>query len=295
MTPTPWPTAFAEFTRPAVPLAAFTRLRVGGPAEHFVEPRSVAELAAVLTHCHDHHVPLRVLGSGYNLLVRDEPLSGVVLRLGTPAFAAVTVTDRHVRAGCGAMLPDLIAAAARAGLTGFESLVGIPATVGGALRFNAGDRSGEMGQLVRRVEVLGDGGTVHVRERDELRFGDHHSNLDDAVLLAAEFELERDSEAAIVKRLRKSWVQRQARQPYPFQASARVFQNPRGQSAQTLLEQAGVKGARVGQAEVSDRNANCVVAHAGCTARDVRRLIDLMRDRVLEQTGIGLQPEIVFW
>jgi UDP-N-acetylmuramate dehydrogenase len=240
-------------------------------------------------------VPLRVLGSGVNVLVRDEPLPGVVMRLSAPAFTTITVNGTHVRAGCGAGLPALISAVARHELAGLETLVGIPATVGGALRCNAGGRSGEIGQFVRRVEVLDEKGGVDVRERDELRFGEHQSNLDDAVLLTAAFELERDSLDAIRKRLIKAWIQRKAEQPYSFQAAARLFQNPAGFSATALIEQAGLARQRVGGAEVSERNANYVIAHPGTTARDVLRLMDLLRSRVRENTGIDLEPELVVW
>ena len=192
---------FPEITQPNVPLAPFTHLRVGGPAENLVQPRTVPELSEVLSWCATAKVPLRVIGSGVNLVIRDEPLPGVVMRLTAPAFTDITVNDKRVRAGCGAKLSALISATARHGLAGFETLVGIPATVGGALRHNAGDKSGEMAQFVRRVEVLDETGEVTTRERDELRFGEHSSNLDDAVLLAAEFELHKDSADAIVKRM----------------------------------------------------------------------------------------------
>jgi UDP-N-acetylmuramate dehydrogenase len=218
-----------------------------------------------------------------------------VLRLSTPAFTNITVDGVRVRAGCGTTLPTLISAAARQGLAGLEALVGIPATVGGALRHNAGGRSGEIGQLVRRVEVLDEHGGVDVRERDELSFGESASNLDDAVLLAAEFELERDATDNIVKRMRKAWIQRKAGMPYSFQAAARLFQNPKGFDAATLIEQAGVARQRVGGAEVSERNANYVVANPGATARDVLRLMDLLRSKVRERTGIDLSTELVVW
>ncbi|HEY1375796.1 MAG TPA: UDP-N-acetylmuramate dehydrogenase [Gemmataceae bacterium] len=291
----PWPAEFAEFTTANEPLAPYTHLKIGGPAEFFVRPRSVEELVAVLRHCAAEKVPVRVLGGGVNLLVRDEPLAGAVVRLTAPPFTAVTVDGTRVRAGCGATLPALISASARHGLAGLEALVGIPATVGGALRHNAGGRSGEIGQFVRRVEVLDERGTVDVRERDELTFGESQSNLDDAVLLAAEFELERDATDAIVKRMRKAWIQRKAALPYTFQASARLFQNPKGFSAAALIEQAGLARQKVGGAEVSERNANYVVANPGTTARDVLRLMDLLRSKVRERTGIDLEPEIVVW
>lgn len=291
----PWPAQFGEITRPNEPLAPYTHLRIGGPAEFFVQPRSVDELAAVLGHCERDKIPFRVLGGGVNLLVRDEPLPGAVLRLSAPAFTNITVDGNRVRAGCGAGLPSLISASARHGLAGLESLVGIPATVGGALRHNAGGRSGEIGQLVRRVEVLDEHGVVDVRQRDELHFGENQSNLDDAVLLAAEFELELDSTDSIVKRMRKAWIQRKSAMPYSFQAAARLFQSPKGMNAATLIEQAGLGHQKVGGAEVSERNANFVIAHPGATARDVLRLMDLLRSKVREGTGIDLQPELVVW
>jgi UDP-N-acetylmuramate dehydrogenase len=289
------PDEFPDITRPKEPLAPYTHLKIGGPAEFFVQPRTPEELAAVLRYCAGRAISTRVLGGGVNLLVRDEAVPGVVLRLSAPPFTTITVKDRKVRAGCGASLPALISATTRHGLTGFETLVGIPATVGGALRHNAGDRSGEIGQFVRRVEVLDMLGGADVREQDELQFEEHASNLDDAVLLAAEFELETDSADAIVKRMRKAWIQRKAAQPFSFQAVARVFKNPKGFSAQSLLEQAGLAGQKVGGAEVSERNANYIVANSGTTARDVLRLIDLMLSRVRERTGVELEQEIVVW
>jgi UDP-N-acetylmuramate dehydrogenase len=143
--------------------------------------------------------------------------------------------------------------------------------------------------------VLDDSGAVTARERDELSFGENSSNLDDCVLLSAEFELLPDSSDAIVKRMRKAWIQRRAAQPYPFEASARVFLNPRGQSARDLLEKAGLARTKVGGAEVSERNANYIVTRPGATARDVLRLMDLMRSKVRETAGVDLQPELVAW
>lgn len=291
----PWPEAFAAFTKLNEPLAPYTILKIGGPAEFFVQPPTVGDLAAVLKHCANTKTPLRVLGAGVNLLIRDEPFRGAVLRLSAPAFSSISVEGHRVKAGCGVSLPALISASARHGLAGFETLVGIPATVGGALRTNAGDKSNEIGQYVRRVEVLSESGGVDVRERDELQFEEHSSNLDDAVILAAEFELENDTADAIVKRMRKAWILRKAEQPFSFQAAARLFQNPKGFQAAMLIEQAGLARQRVGNAELSERNANYVVANPGAAARDVLRLIDLVQSRVREKVGVELQQELVVW
>lgn len=199
------------------PLAPYTYLKVGGPADMLVLPRSREELAAIVGWFSRERVPVHVLGGGCNILIRDEGVRGAVLRLSEPAFTEITVHGRQVRAGTGAALSALISEAARHGLAGLESLVGIPGTVGGALRCNAGDRAGEIGQYVRQVEILDEIGQVQVRERDELRFAYRSSNLDDAILLSAEFELDADKLDAIVKRLRRAWIQRKAAQPLSFQ------------------------------------------------------------------------------
>jgi UDP-N-acetylmuramate dehydrogenase len=286
---------FAEIIKENEPLAPYTYLKVGGPAEALVQPRSREELAAVVRRCQQKRIPLRVLGGGCNILVPDEGVRGVVLRLSGPAFTQIGVEGRRVTAGAGALLSALISQAARHGLGGLETLVGIPGTVGGALRCNAGDRSGEIGPYVRRVEVLDDQGRFQTRERDELRFAYRSSNLDDPVLIAAEFELESDQPNAILKHMRKAWIQRKASQPLSFQAAGRIFQNPRGYQAATLIEQAGLAKTRVGGAEVSERDANFIVAHPGASARDVLRLIDLLRSRVQERFGVELELEIGLW
>ena len=286
---------FADIVKPNEPLAPYTFLKLGGPADLLVQPRSREELAAVVRRCFERHLPLRVLGSGCNLLVRDEGVTGAVLRLSAAAFTQVAVTGRRVRAGTGAPLSALISHAARHALAGIESLIGIPGTVGGALRGNAGDRSGEIGQYVRQVELLDRRGQVQVREGDEIRFAYRWSNLDEPVLLAAEFELEADQPDAILKRMRKAWIQRKAYQPLSFQAAGRIFKDPRALSAAALVEQTGLAKTRVGGAEVSERNANFIVAHPGACARDVLRLIDLVRSRVKERFNVELELELAVW
>jgi UDP-N-acetylmuramate dehydrogenase len=286
---------FADIVKRQEPLAPYTHLRLGGPAEMLVQPRSREELSAVVRTCFQERIPLRVLGGACNVLVRDEGVRGAVLRLTEPAFTQVAVEGKRVKAGAGAPVSALISQAARHALAGLETLIGIPGTVGGALRCNAGDRSGDIGQFVRQVEVLDSLGEVQVRDRDELQFTYHWSNLDDPVLLAAEFQLESDAPDAIVKRMRRAWILRKAGQPPAFQAAARVFKNPRGLSAAALVEQAGLTRTRVGGSEVSERDASYIIAHPGATARDVLRLIDLVRSRVQERFNVELELEIAVW
>jgi UDP-N-acetylmuramate dehydrogenase len=286
---------FADIVKPNERLASYMHLRLGGPAEFLVQPRSRQELSAVVRRCFQERLPLRVLGGGCNVLVRDEGVKGVVLRLSEPAFTQVAAQGNSATAGTGAAVSALISQAAGHGLAGLETLVGIPGTVGGALRCNAGDRSGDISQFVRQVEVLDSQGEVQVRERDELRFGYHWSNLDDPVILTAEFRLESDAPDAIVKRMRRAWIQRKASQPLSPQPACRAFRNPRALSAAALIEQAGLARTRVGGAEVSERDSNHVVIHPDATSRDVLRLIDLMRSRVMERFNVELETELTIW
>lgn len=286
---------FAEIIKRNESLAPFTQMKLGGTAEMLAQPRSRDELAALVRSCFENGVPLRVLGRGCNLLVRDEGVRGVVLRLSEPAFTQVAVEGQRVAAGTGAAVSAVISQAARHGLAGLETLIGIPGTVGGALRTNAANRSNDIGQFVRSVEVMDSHGAIHVRERDELQFGEHASNLDDPVLLSAQFVLETDAPDAIVKRMRKAWIHRKAAQPFSFQTAGRVFKNPRGMSAAAMIDQAGLARTKVGGAEISDRDANYIVVQPGATTRDVLRLIDVMRSRVKERFNVELEREITVW
>jgi UDP-N-acetylmuramate dehydrogenase len=207
----------------------------------------------------------------------------------------MTVEGGRVRAGTGAPVSALISQAARHNLAGLETLVGIPGTVGGALRTNAGDRSENIGQFVRLVEVMDSAGQTLVRERDELQFAEHSTNLDDPVLLTVEFGLQPDSADAIVKRMRKAWILRKAAQPLSYQSAGRIFKNSRGLSASGLIERAGLARTRVGGAEVSDRDANYFIIHPGATSRDVLRLLELVRAKVQERFSIELETEITVW
>jgi UDP-N-acetylmuramate dehydrogenase len=290
-----WLKRLAPIIRSREPLAAYTHLRIGGPAEYLVTPRTREELAEVVAGCAAQKVPLRVLGTGSRLLIRENGVPGVVVRLEQTHFQQVAIEGRRVRAAAGAGLFDVIAQTAQAGLGGLDSLVGIPGTIGGAVRCNAGDLWGEIADFVRRVEVLDERGKSHWRERGELHFAEHQSNLDDPVILTAEFELEKDSADVIERSLRKAWIHRKADMPYSHQAAVRAFRQPRGYTAAGLIERAGLAKGRVGGAEVSDRDANYIIAHPGTTPADVLQLIDLVQGQVREQCGVHLERELIVW
>lgn len=286
---------FPEITKRNQPLAPFTHLKIGGPAEFLVQPRSVDELNAVLAACQRDKVPVRMLGGGFNLLIQDDPVPGAVIRLVTEPFTFLRRDGKRVTAGGGGQLFDLIAFATRHGLGGLETLVGIRGTVGGSVRCNVGDRSGEISQTVRNVTVLTDAGKVQVRGRDELTFREHDSDIDEAVILSVEFELESEPPEAVLKRMLKAWIQRKAAEPLSFQAYVRLFRNPTGHTAATLIDRAQMTKARAGGAELSERNSNYAVANPGTTARDILQLTDHVRTKVKERTGVALERELHVW
>ena len=286
---------FPDIVRADVSLAPETWLKVGGTAQYVVEPRSTDELCQVIAWANDEDVPVRVLGGGSNLLVRDAGVPGIVLRLTHDAFRQVEVDGTKLSAGAGAQLSHVVSTSVASGLSGLEMLVGIPGTVGGAVRGNAGSRAGEIGAVVESVDVVTATGDRFTRTGDELSFAYRSSSINELVVLGAEFALREESIDDIAKRMRSQWVQRKSTQPYGFQSAGCIFKNPRGLSAGDLIDKAGLKGTRVGKAEVSDRHANFIVTEDGATSEDVHKLIDLIRSRVHEANGIDLELEVVQW
>jgi UDP-N-acetylmuramate dehydrogenase len=286
---------FEPIVRPAEPLAPHTWFQLGGPAEYFAEPRNTDELARLVERCRHEELPVRILGAGSNVLVRDEGVPGVVIHLPEEGFAEVEVRGQRVIAGGAAKLGHVISLAVREGLGGLETLVGIPGTIGGALHGNAGSRGGDIGQWTERATVLTLGGEIVQRARDELVFAYRESSLDELVILSAEFELEEDNPEELTKRMQQQWIVKKAAQPFDHQSAGCIFKNPRGMSAGLLIDQAGLKGTRVGGAEVSDRHANFIVAEPGATAQDVLRLIELVRSRVADRLAVELELEIEVW
>jgi UDP-N-acetylmuramate dehydrogenase len=286
---------FKEISLLDQPLAPHTWMKIGGPAQYLVRPRNVDELLEVVRLCHDEQIPVRVLGGGSNVLVRDEGVSGAVLQLVGESFGQIVIEGTTARAGSGALLSQLISQTVKAELAGLETLTGIPGTVGGALRGNAGGRAGDLGQFVESVTVMNAKGEISTRKGDELWFGYRESNVDELVILEGSFRLQPGDSEDITRRMRKLWIMKKATQPLSFQSAGCIFKNPRGLSAGALIEQAGLKGIRVGEAEISDRHANFIVTNPGAKSDDVLRLIDLARSKVSEQFGVDLELEIKIW
>jgi UDP-N-acetylmuramate dehydrogenase len=281
--------------REQVPLAERTWFKLGGAAQYFAEPGSRDELLNVVKRCHDEGLQVRLLGGGSNVLVRDEGVTGMVISLTNRCFADVAIAGRTVTVGSGAKLANVLTATVGAGLAGLEPLVGIPGTIGGALHGNAGTQAGDIGQWTSRAIVVTRGGELLAREQDDLVFAYRQSSLDELVILEARFELEEEDPDEVTKRMQKQWIVKKANLPMSHENTGCIFKNPRGMSAGMLIDQAGLKGERVGETEVSQRHANFIIAHAGATTRDVLKLIDVVRSRIVERMGVELETELEIW
>jgi len=290
-----WTAGFEKIVRQDEPLAMHTWFQLGGPAEYFAEPNDSDELIALIKRCREEEVPVRLLGRGSNVLVRDEGVSGLVVRLIAPAFDRIEIAGQSIVAGGGAPLGRVITTAVHQGLAGLETLIGIPGTLGGALHGNAGTHGGDIGQWARRATVITLAGEVAERQRDDLQFGYRQSSLDELVILEAAFELEEDDPRELARRMQKHWIVKKANQPMGHQCAGCVFRNPRGASAGELIEEAGLKSTRIGGAVVSDRHANFIIAEPECTSQDVLRLIDLVRSQVHDRLGVELERELEIW
>lgn len=274
-------------------LRPFTHLRIGGPAEWLVEPYAEEDAARVVALCRELDVPLRVLGGGSNIVVADAGVRGVVLHLGN--CNRIVGDGERVTAGAGCTLPSLLRATKQAGLAGLERLTGIPAQVGGAVAMNAGTREGETFDQLVSLTVAEPDGTIAVRGPDKFAPRYRDGALGGAVVLQATFALERDAPDAIFARFSASLKQRNATQPVSQRSVGCVFQNPDGDSAGRLIEQAGCKTLRAGGVEVSGLHANYFVNTGDGTAADFRALMAEVRGRVQREFGVELRAEVKLW
>jgi len=290
---------------PDADLGRLTWYGVGGPADLLVRPATVEAAAAIVARCRRDGVPLRILGSGANLLVDDLGVAGVVMRLDAPAFREVRANAagevEALRVMAGVDLARLVTDAARSGQAGLEVLGGIPASVGGAIRMNAGGRFGAIGDLVERLDCITRGGELVSYPASELRFDYRRTNIPDPVIVSAVLRVEPDDPVRVRERLKEVFAYKKRSQPLAEHSAGCAFRNPwdpvreERVSAGRLIDETGLKGLRIGGAEVSVVHANFVLVHPGARARDVAELLAEIRRRVFDRTGIELEPEVVHW
>ena len=281
-----------------VPLGEKTWYRVGGKAAVLATPGSIAQLTALASRCNERGVPMYVLGSGANLLVADEGVQGVVVQLTDPAFRHLSAEGNILSVGAGFDLFKLVMEATRRGMGGLEVLAGIPASVGGAVRMNAGGAFGDIGASVAKVQVMSDCGQVYYRDRDDLVFSYRKSNIVAPVILSVDFEVTPRDPDELSKRVKEIFIYKKNSQPMAEQSAGCAFKNPPeevGATAGQLIDRAGLKGFAIGSAHVSDVHANFIVAEQGGKANDVRAVMDHVQQTVADRFGVTLQREVVIW
>jgi UDP-N-acetylenolpyruvoylglucosamine reductase len=294
----PAPDELAHCVSPATvirrdePLAKHTTLRVGGPAQVYVEPASEDDLAAVLAYSHEHNWPLFVLGRGSNLLVKDGGFHGVVICLAHAHFSRIEVAGERLNCGAGAKLKAVAVEARRSGLAGLEFLEGIPGSVGGALRMNAGAMGGAMLDVLESVCLMSFDGKVQDRPARELGAAYRSCQaLKTHIALAAVLRGQPGSREVIEQRMAEYSRKRWNSQPAAPSAGC-IFKNPPSIPAGKLIDELGLKGTRVGGAVVSAEHGNFIVNTGAATARNILDLIEMIRQRVRAERGIELETEV---
>ena len=275
------------------PMASHTTFRIGGPADYFVMPETVEELAAVLKLCKEERMPYFILGNGSNLLVGDKGFRGVVIQL-YKNFDGIEIEGTKVTAKAGAMLIRVAKESGKAGLTGLEFASGIPGTIGGAMVMNAGAYGGEMKDVVTEVTVLTKDGDIKNLTGEEMNFRYRGSVVEDEgyIVLEAVMELKQGNLEEIQARIDELSIQRKTKQPIEYPSAGSTFKRPEGYFAGKLIQDAELRGYRVGGAQVSEKHCGFVINAGGATATDVMQLMQDVSDKVHKKFGVTLEPEV---
>ena len=274
----------------------YTTLKLGGPADWLAFPRNREEITALFDEARQAGIPVTVIGHGSNLLVPDSGIRGLVIRV-ERNMRAIRREGNRLTAQAGAMLGSVAAAAAEAGLTGLEFASGIPGTIGGGMTMNAGAYGGELADVTVRTDGILPDGTPVSLTREEMRFGYRTSAVQAMNLIVTEatFELQPGDPEAIRAAMNELMGKRKASQPLEYPSAGSTFKRPVGGYAAAMIDQSGLKGYRVGGAEVSTKHAGFVINTGGATFSDVMGVIEGVRARVQETFGVTLETEVEIW
>lgn len=274
------------------PMSRHTTFRIGGPADMMFFPAMEQQIALAIRLALDYHIPYTVIGNGSNLIVRDGGVIGLVIALGE-RFSHISIENNVLTAEAGATLSKVATEAQRAGLSGLEFVSGIPGTLGGGCAMNAGAYGGQLSDALIDARVLIDG-EIRTLMRDEMQMG-YRTTLplrEGGIVLSARFRLQSGDPNAISERMRELNARRREKQPLNFPSAGSVFKRPEGYFAGALIEQAGLKGAQIGGAQVSEKHAGFIVNIGNATAGDVLTLIERVQKTVFEHSGVHLETEV---
>lgn len=274
-------------------MARYTTFRIGGAAEVLCEPESRGEVCGLVSLLKDKNEPYTIIGNGSNLLVSDAGIDGVVIRIARRMNKAEVLGEK-ISAESGILLSELSSVAAKAGLTGLEFASGIPGTLGGAIYMNAGAYGGEIGALIETVTYISEDGAIKTSGREELSFGYRKSSFSEngGILLGCTLALSEGNEKEIRKKMQELAKKRAEKQPLSYPSAGSAFKRPEGYFAGALIEEAGLKGFRIGGAGISEKHAGFLVNYGGATAKDVRAVIRYVQETVQKKSGVFLEPEI---
>ena len=276
-------------------LAALTWYGLGGAADYFITPQTVDELKKVVQRCRENSIPIYVLGFGSNLLISDDGVRGAVIKLSGDELTASKFDGEWLTVWGGADLSKLVLACVKKELSGLEGVAGIPGSVGGAVRMNAGGNFGDIGASVDSVVLMDSEGEVFERQKPDLEFQYRWTNITAKFILAAKIKLTPAEPDQILRTIKEIWIYKKNSQPLNTKNAGCVFKNPRGLSAGALIDRAGLKGKQIGGAQISEKHANFIIAHQGCKSADILKLINLARKTVDEQFDIELELELEIW
>jgi len=272
-----------------------TTFKVGGLAQYFCEPKDLKELKLTLLWASQNKLRVFILGSGSNILINDNGLKGLVIKLSSPCFKKISFRKNYIYSGSGVMVNEIVKFAQKRSLTGLEFLIGIPGTVGGALVMNAGCWGKDIGKLVKEAKVMDYSGEIKILKNKELRLKYRNSNLKDLVVLSVILKLKKGDSSQINKDsilyLRNKCLTQDLTSP----SAGCIFKNPKGNFAGRLIDQCGLKGKRINDAIVSSKHANFILNKGRAKASDILRLIKFIQTRVKKKFGKNLIPEIKIW
>ena len=273
-------------------MSKHTSYRIGGPANAYITPRDKDDLSQILQFANQHGIATYFVGSGSNLLVADEGIDGLVITLGK-SLKRLEITGATVFAESGVMLGKMVKECIGRNLSGVESMIGVPGTLGGALVMNAGAFGGEISNYLKHVTVMEMDGQEKQYQPGDISFSYRHSTFpDDEIVISAEFELIQSDKETVQEKRAVASGGRKATQPLKFRSAGSVFKNPKEGAAGYYIDQAGLKGTKVGDAEISPIHANFFVNHGKAKASDVVALIRLARETVHDKFGIMLDLEV---
>ena len=275
------------------PMKNHTSYGIGGPAEAFINPHNYEDLLKIINYSKQNSVPICFIGSGSNLLVSDKGIKGIVISP-KKSFKKLEFKENIIFAESGVMLGSLVRKSTKRNLTGLESLIGVPGTLGGALVMNAGAFGSEISNFLKSVTLITSDGNLINLKADQILFEYRYSNFkDEEFILSATFELSKETPDIIYQKKQIASKGRKTNQPLKYRSAGSIFKNPNSKfAAGYLIEKVGLKGHRVGNAEISDHHANFFINHGNATSNDIIQLIKIAKEKVLNKFNINLELEV---